>query len=192
VRLLHPLAASVARTAAQHAWDVLVVAGDEDVAAPFVEGLPANAPFETVRSPLTLGRHQSATEIADLLADAVTAARERAAYAVAERARDSALSGGSGAVGLADVLGALAEGRVHQLVVDPARAHEGVAAPDGRLFQAGVVPAGIDPGTLRPEPLLLDRMVVQALETDAAVVPVTGDAAALLGDLEGVAATLRW
>jgi hypothetical protein len=191
-RLLHPLAASVAATASDRGWDLLLLAGEEDVVGPFAAGLPSGAPFETVRSALTLGQHLSAAEVASTFAAAVSQTRERAAHTLAGRARDAALSGGPGAVGVADVLDALAEGRVHELFVDPTRAHEGVETPDGRLFPAGVVPPGVSAAELRIEPLLLDRMVARALETDAAVVPVAGEAAEALAEHDGVAATLRW
>jgi hypothetical protein len=191
-RLLRPIAANVATVAADRGWNLVVVAGDEEVAEPLVAGLPVNGSFETLRHAALLGEYLSPAEVADALAGVVAQARERQAHALAERAKEAALAGGSGAVGLEDTLDALLEGRVHELMLDPEREHEGVEAPDGRLFPAGVVPAGLDPSDLRPEPRLVDRMIERALETDVAVVPLVGAAAESLRDFNGVAAILRW
>jgi hypothetical protein len=45
---------------------------------------------------------------------------------------------------------------------------------------------------LRPEPLLIERMVEKAIGTSAAVTPLGVDAGAQLAEHEGVAALLRW
>jgi peptide subunit release factor 1 (eRF1) len=90
------------------------------------------------------------------------------------------------------VLDALAEGRVHTLLLDAARELEGSATGDGRLYPAGVVPPGVSPDELRTEPHLAERMAERALETGATLVAVTGAAAETLAEHDGVAAILRW
>jgi hypothetical protein len=190
-RLQRALIDDISVLAAKRGWDVLVVAGEEEATETITEGL-AGASFETVRHPALMAEYLSPAGVADALGSTVEGARERRGRAAAERAVAAALSGGAGAVGLADTLEALAEGRVHELILDPAREHEGAETPEGLLFPAGIVPAGSSPTELRAEPMLVDRMIERAVATDAAVTVLGEGSASVLAEHDGVAAILRW
>jgi hypothetical protein len=102
------------------------------------------------------------------------------ALALARRASEGAVAGGTGACGLAPVLDALRQGRVEHLLIDPTGSYRGVVGEDELLAPAGEG-GGID---------LADLIVSRALATGAAVLPLTGDAAQVPTD--GIGALLRW
>jgi hypothetical protein len=124
--------------------------------------------------------------------DELRAAKRRREARLVERARDAALAGGPGALGLGDVLAALFEGRVHTLILDGTREWSGLMEPDGRLWPAGTRPSDVPTDDLAPEPFLAERMIEQALARGATVTPVEEEAAAPLADHDGMAAILRW
>ena len=117
-RLLEEAGGAVSLLAAERDWELAVVAGD-----PRGGGLIADA----------LRRHGVETEVVDRdletlrpaqalqeLGPVLAGARHRRDLALVQRARDAALSGGRGALGLALTLTALDEGRVDCLLLDPA------------------------------------------------------------------------
>jgi hypothetical protein len=92
--------------------------------------------------------------------------------------------------GVSEVLAALNEARVMHLVYAPGLRYVGAIGEDGQLSCAS---------ERRPmarnvvyEPRLTERMVERSLATGARVTPVSGEGAALLADMGGVAARLRW
>lgn len=190
-RLVAAAGERLARLAAARSWDVLVVAGEAETTAALVGAVGGDG-VEVVTDPTVIGGTASAGELSAAFAGAVAAARGGRALAATEAARDAALAGGKGALGVSETLDALAEGRVHTLLLDAAREHEGAATPDGHLYPAGVVPPGTSPDELRPEPHLAERMVERALATGALIVPVGGRAAEVLAGHDGVGAILRW
>ncbi|HSK15684.1 MAG TPA: VLRF1 family aeRF1-type release factor [Gaiellaceae bacterium] len=190
VRLLESAGTRLGQLVAEHGWDRLVVAGDPHLGKIVTEHVQmANGDVVLVGRTL---EDLAPTELAAELAPELEAATRRRERELVERARDSALAGGHGAVGVADVLTALAEGRVSHLLYDPERELAGVRSPDGLLAPEGVVPPGVDAESLEPEPNLAERMVEAALATDAAVTPLEGEAAEALAETDGVAALLRW
>jgi hypothetical protein len=100
------------------------------------------------------------------------------------------MAGRGGALGLSEVIAALNDARVEQLVYDLAVRYAGAIAADGRL----VVPPEQHPlGTpSTAEPRLTERIVERCLATGARVTPVTGPAAEMLAEMGGLAARLRW
>ena len=178
--------------ARERGWTHVLVAGDPDRS----EGLRASRPEggpDLVVSAHLLPDHLSPVEVRDATAPELRAARLAGQLALAEHVRDAALAAaGHGAVGVADTLGALAEGRAHHLLFDPTARPAGARAPDGRLVPAGEVPPGAAAEQMSPEPHLLERMLERALETDARVTAVEGPAAEVLAPFDGVACALRW
>jgi hypothetical protein len=191
-RRLAALGEPLGRLAARRGWDVLVVTGEPEAAAALVGAVADHGDIEVVSDPVVVAGHAGGARVAALCAPVIAEARARSALAAVEAARDAALSGGRGALGVPEVLDALAEGRVHTLLLDAARELEGSATGDGRLYPAGVVPPGVSPDELRTEPHLAERMAERALETGATLVAVTGAAAETLAEHGGVAAILRW
>lgn len=189
-RRLERLASELERTRARRGWDRLVIAGDPRL----TQALRDELDRDQVDLALVDRRLNglSAAEIADALAPELEAANVRREASLVGRARDAALSGNAGALGLADVVAALEDGRVEHLLFDPERAFPGVRAADGRLAPAGAEPPGADPSGLVAEPSLTPHLVERALETDARVTPLSAAGAETLAEHGGIAALLRW
>jgi hypothetical protein len=175
-----------------HSWDRILVMGDERMAPALADTLPKQDHLEVLRVKAAPGDWLSPAEVGAELVPHLEEAREQHDLELIRRACDASRSGGLGVAGLADVIEALEEGRVHQLLLDGERDWQGVETPDGRLFPAGIEPPGVDGADLRVEPLLADRLIERALKTDAMVSLVSGPAAAALEECDGVAAILRW
>ncbi len=113
---------------------------------------------------------------ADLIAEA----------ALVERARNAAYAeGGRASLGVAETLEALADARVDHLVFDR-DIDIAERATQNKLFAERFVAElrrGIDP---------LELTIEQALETSAKITPVTGRAAEMLREHEGMVALLRY
>jgi Bacterial archaeo-eukaryotic release factor family 5 len=153
---------------ASRGWDHTLVLADAAIARELTEHIPS------VQWVLAgHGTHAGTPEaIAAQVRDRLTEARRHARADLVTRVVDAAVSGGNGAVGWLDVGTVLEEGRVHTLLIDPAR----VAA---NPLHKEVVPS-------------TDQFIVRAVQTDAEVVTVTAGAARLLAPHGGVAALLRW
>ena len=171
-------------------WEDVVVAGDERLSRPLAEGLrEPGSPEVTVDHRLLAWL--SPAELAEAAAPVLEEARGRRGLMLLARAREEALAGGRGALGLGDTLAALADGRVEELILPAVREFPGARAPDGRLVPAGETPPGVSPSQLRPERDLAERMVERALETGARLTLLAGGAEEALGSDEA-AALLRW
>lgn len=191
-QLVAALGADLADLAHNHGWDRLVVAGDERLVGPLTGGRRRLDHVGVLTVPVIPGHWLPAQDLGVELVPYLEEAREARDLDWVEQARGAALSGGPGALGLADTLAALQEGRVHRLLLDPELDWRGAEAPDGSLYPPGIVPPGLEPAALVPEPLLGDRMIELALRTDAEVSILTGPAADALAGDGGVAAILRW
>jgi hypothetical protein len=180
---------AVTGLARERGWSDVVAAGNQELAQALIE--PARqAGLEVVLEPRELD-WLSFASLAGEVAPTLEEHRVRRQLASLERVRSEAGAGGRGAVGLADTLAALSEGRVEELLLPATRELRGARAPDGRLFPPDVVPAGVAPGELRPESLLAERMIRQALASGARVSLLRGEAESALAADEA-AALLRW
>jgi hypothetical protein len=107
-----------------------------------------------------------------------------------ERVLEDARSGGRAAAGIEICLERLHQGNIERFYVNSDLEASGFRDPNGRLYvHAPVVPAG---SNLHLEDRLIEKMVSQALEIGAVVVPLEGDSARRLSLMGGVAARLRW
>lgn len=183
-------AEEVPKYAGRRGWDRLVVGGESRFAQPFVEALPNRDGLEVVRTEHEL-RQTPATDVARSVLPLLNGSQRRRESELAEQAEQLALGGGPGAVGLSDVLGSLAEGRVKHLVFDETIEVEGYRASDGRLVPPGDGEAP-SRAELDPEPRLVECMIERAFETSADVTPVSDAAAEVLASHDGVGAILRW
>jgi hypothetical protein len=172
-------------------WDRLLLAGDPRLTEAFAQALPRTGRGELVFTERLL-EDLDRQALAQAVIDELHAARRRRGLRLVERARDAALAGGPGALGLPDTLAALFDGRVHTLLLDGSREWTGLAEPNGRLWPEGTRTDDVPSGELVLEPFLAERMIEQALGTSATVNPVEEEAAAILEDADGVAAILRW
>lgn len=190
-RFVAGAAAALVATGAERGWERLCIAGDRE----FAEALAAAAgnDIETVRD-TSVPRHDlSPAELAHALAPCLDAAREAQHTKLVRDVRDAALAAhGTAVLGMDDVLTALAEGRVHRLLLDVRHEMAGSISPDGRLVRTGQRPAGVDPDALVGEPHLVERIIEQTLAAGGHIVPLVPSAADALADGDGVAAFLRW
>jgi hypothetical protein len=189
-RLLEGAARELERLRARQRWDRLVLAGDPRLTHSLREELNLGNADVTVVDRTLNGL--TPDEIAAQLAPDLEAANGRREGTLIGRAKDAALSGNAGALGLADVLAALEDGRVEHLLFDPNRVYRGARTPDGRLVPEGVVPPDVAEDELEPEPSLAAHVVERALATDAHVTPLSPAGAQGLAEHDGVAAILRW
>jgi hypothetical protein len=190
IRLIEGAAGELGRLRAKRGWDRLVLAGDPRLTQALRDDLHVEHVDVSVVDRTLNGL--SAAEIIAALAPALDQANARREAALVGRAKGAALSGHAGALGLADVLAALEDGRVEHLLFDPSRPYPGARAPGGRLVPDGTVPPGVEAGELVAEPSLAGHLVERALATDARVTPLSAEGLEALAEHEGVAALLRW
>lgn len=176
--------------AGKRGWEDLVLAGELSLAEGVLMHVQERSAVEVLVDPRLLG-WLTPPELGMAVGPALERERARRQLAELDLARGEALAGGKGAIGLADTLSALAEGRVDRLLLPAERELRGSRAPDGRFFPRGVAPPGVGRADLRSEELLAERMIQRALATDAHVTLLRGAAEAALGDDEA-AALLRW
>ena len=107
-------------------------------------------------------------------------------------ARERALAGGPGALGLRHVCEALNAGRVEHLLFDDQLVLEGFRSSEGTLhprIEGHAAQAGLE---FERDPLFVEHLIEQALATKASVTPLASASAAPLAEHEGVGALLRW
>jgi peptide subunit release factor 1 (eRF1) len=131
-------------------------------------------------------------------AEVLTAARaaaaelERREELATVRSLFDAAQSPSVAIGLDPVLTALAEGRVHRLVVAAGPPETGGECPDCERLVIDRVPCPLCGGPTAPVPDLRERAIERALEQGAGVERVSGMAAALLEEAGGFGAWTRY
>lgn len=131
-------------------------------------------------------------KLAEYVGPQLLAARTRHGVRLVNRAKDAALSGGQGALGLEETLGALNESRVAQLLLDESREWSGAHTADGRLHPPEAIARAEPSGPVVRESAMGERMIERALDIDAEVIVLDGDAAEILAEFGGVGAILRW
>ena len=189
---LAAFASEVARAAGERGWTRLALAGEPRMAHGLGEALAGGA-LEIVSSPFVPPDSASATEVADAVVPDLERARLHERAVRAAEVREAGLTpGGAAALGLDETLAALDEGRVRELLIDPACERTGRRSPDGRLMPAGELLPGTSADELCAEPHLVERMIERALDTGARVTALEGRAAEHLGPWGGIAARLRW
>lgn len=190
-RFLHGVAEELPKLASKRGWDRLVVGGDAKARTQLVEGISANGSL-TVLPVDAAWEAESPQEVADAVWPTLRDYRYERERQLVAAARDRALSGGAGAVGLRNVLNALNQSKVSHLLFKTDLEVGGYRTEDGQLLaQVGGLPAEAGTPT-SPEPFLIERMVEKAMETGAAVTPIEPEAADQLDEHDGVAALLRW
>ena len=160
-------------------WERIVLVCERQVGSRFRDVLPAEISERIVaEADLNLVGEEPAA-VADAVEQLIEDAWMRRAAALAELARQRVAAGGPATIGAQETLGALAEGRVAHLVLDPD--HDFSAA-------SGMLPRSI-PG---PPELLGERAVEAAIGTSAQVTVLPAGSSAALQDSGGMAALLRY
>ncbi|MFG1750163.1 VLRF1 family aeRF1-type release factor [Streptosporangium sandarakinum] len=184
-RLTREAGQRVAEEAANRGWTAIVVLGDP----PLGEILAGELNGDVIQLG-SVAEPGSPTKLVERVRPQLEQARTRLGALLAGQARDGALSGGRGSLGLADTLGALNDSRVAQLLLDESREWSGRCAADGLLYPPYATPPG-NP-EITEEPRMGERMIERALDIDAEVIVLDGAAAEALADVDGVGAILRW
>jgi hypothetical protein len=164
-------------------WPRVLVFGDEHHSKQLKAGLGAGRQIQHVDDHNLIGKDGRAIEerVRGSL-DSLNRARE---LKLVERAKSAVhAAGGRGSLGVQETLEALEQGRVEHLLFDAERDYRGALLDDSVSYETR--PAG------KPEPVLAERMIEQAIATSARVTPLEGEAAEALADHDGVAAILRY
>lgn len=188
-RFLDAIGAEIADTSNEREWRVCLIYGDPRLSTPVADALTAQG--QRVISRDALLENAPADRLIALVDEHLGAQESADEAELCTSLADSAAAGATAVMGLSQTLGALNEARVAHLVIDQSARWDGLVSADGRLFAAGVDPAGLGPDDLVADTRMGERMIRAALAQGARVT-VVEDAPALLGNEEGVAATTRW
>ena len=160
-------------------WERIVLVAEGQVASRFRDVLPLNMRERMIaEADVNLVGEEPAV-IADAIEPLIENAWLRRSQGLAELAEERARSGGAATLGAQETLGALAEGRVDHLLIDPD--HDFSSA-------AGMIPPSIG----GPTDMLGERAVEAAIGTAAQVTALATDASQTLRDAGGMAALLRY
>lgn len=190
LRFIREAARAVADLANSRPWDRLVVAGDPRRTKPFADELNPVGGEQLMVTDLSW-EDAAPNVIAEQAWDVLKDLERERQLALVQVARNRALAGGNGAVGVEDVAASLNEGRVDRLVFGVGARLSGYRAPDGMLYAQDRSPGARDQEFVE-EPHLIERMIARVVQTSGTVTPVDGEAAQLLTEHDGVAALLRW
>jgi hypothetical protein len=160
-------------------WERIVLVSERQVATRFREALPGEI-SELVIAEADLNLHgEEPAAIADALEPLIEDAWLTRTTALVKLAHDRALAGGAATLGAQETLGALAEGRVDHLILDP-----------DYDFAQGV---STIPQPIRgPADMLGERAVETAIDTAAQVTALPTTASETLRDAGGMVALLRY
>lgn len=190
-RFLAGFVDEVDQVARDRGWDRIVVAGSPKIRDAVHASYPSNngrrvllADFSWEGSPV----HQIAEDVWHTLR---SVHRQRELELV-DRAKDRALSGGAGALGLKKTLDALNQGRVDHLLYQTDLEVEGYRSSEGTLHAEVGGPEAQAGFEMHREPMLVERMIERVMETGGKVTPVDEEASGALGEYGGVGAVLRW
>lgn len=165
----------------ERGWEGLVLFGEPKQVAELEEEMAEGTILHAERKNLVPEPLHAVGERLEHLKDELNRKRE---MRLLDRAEASALAGGEGSLGLAETAQSLAMGRVAHLLI----ASDALPADNGGELSEALAQLGANSAHLPPAELLIQR----ALETDARVTPVEGEAAERLSAREGAAAILRY
>ncbi|GAA3081631.1 VLRF1 family aeRF1-type release factor [Streptosporangium carneum] len=186
-RQLRAAGPATAEEARRRGWQTIVLLGDVQLTEILASAVGGDViQVDAVVDSLTPAK------LAEYVEPQLLAARTRHGVDLVNRAKDAALSGGQGALGLEATLGALNDSRVAQLLLDESREWSGGRTEDGRLYPQDATPEGESQDTLVRDSTMGERMIERALDIDAEVIVLDGEAAENLAEFDGVAAILRW
>lgn len=190
-RFLKDVVEDVERQAQQRGWDRVVVAGAAKIREEVAGQLDAANGLRVLRAEHDWEGSTTA-QIAERAWPLLRSVHRRREVELVEQARDRALSGGTGALGLRGVLEALNTGQVAHLLFDSGLEAHGFTTSEGTLHATEDGDAAAAGFELTPEPLLVERMVEKVVGYGGTVTPCEEGAAELLTEHDGVAALLRW
>ncbi len=160
-------------------WERIVLVCERQVASRFRHALPSEL-GQLVIAEADLNLHgEEPTAIADALEPLIEDAWLTRTAALIGAAHERACAGGAATLGAQETLGALAEGRVDHLILDP----------DYDFAQTSTM---IPPSIGGPADLLGERAVQTAIATEAQVTALPTTSSAILREAGGMVALLRY
>jgi len=186
-RFLKQVAERAVEAGKAQSWRKLAMVGEPSVVADLQRHLPVEMAGQVIGA---LDRNLTAAPAATVgraVAERLDAGSADRKARLVEEILQTAAAGRRAVLGPAGVLDALAERRAERLVYVADLNLEGWRLPGGAYT---VNPASGD--AVEPEPLLVERMIEMAFESNGRVTPVDGPAAARLEAQGGIAACLRW
>lgn len=181
----------VIELAKDRGWDRVVVAGTPKIRQEVKAALPTENGF-TVLEADAAWETESPSQIADQAWPILRSVHRQRELQLVDRAKEAALSGNSGALGLRNVLKALNQGQVRHLLFQSDLQLEGYTTDEGTLHAEVGGPAAQAGFEMHREPLLVERMIEKVVEMGGRATPCDEEAAGALGEHGGVAALLRW
>jgi release factor family 10 len=175
-RLFSTAAAETGKRLEALGWQRIVLVAEGQVATRFRDAMPAKLRERLIAEADLNLVGKEPTVITEGVEPLIEEAWDRRTKELAALAHDRASSGGPGTLGPEETLGALAEGRVAHLLIDPDHDFSTVAAT-------------FPPATGAPASMLGERAVESAI---AGAAQVTAIAADTLGQADGMAALLRY
>ncbi len=160
-------------------WERIVIVSQTQVASRFREALPAEVSRRVIAESESNLVGEEPAVIADAIEPLIEDAWKKRANTLIELACDRARSGGAATIGAQETFGALTDGRVGHLILDPDQDFSTTGA---------TAPALLD----GPIELLGERAVEAAIATSAEVTAVPARTSPLLGEVGGIAALLRY
>ncbi|MBB5431793.1 VLRF1 family aeRF1-type release factor [Nocardiopsis composta] len=191
LRSLNAMRPRLKEIADERGWSAVAITGDRRLTGS-LEGRFAQDSKRDIIVLEHVVEGRTLPEIAARIGPEIEAVRVRRATEAVQEAKDAALSGGTGAVGLSDVLGAFREGRVSRLFLDGARGLTGHRAPDGAYYPEDELPPGTGRDDMAAEKDMGERMIELALGNGVEVTVLPEQAAEALAEDDGVAVRLRW
>lgn len=171
---------AAAERAHELGWQRVVIVGEGQRLAEFRHALPTALATRVVDAIDHNTSHDGAADLDSLLGPRLEREWLGRTSKLVSEIHEHARAGGAGALGADEVLGALAEGRVAHLVVDPA--HD-FAGAHSAFEHAGIeVPTG----------LYAERAIEAAIATGAQVTAVLESDCPALAEAGGMAALLRY
>jgi stalled ribosome rescue protein Dom34 len=160
-------------------WERIVLVSETQVVSRFREALPPEVAERVIAESDSNLAGEEPAAIADAIEPLIEEAWQTRSNALVELARDRARAGGPATIGAQETFGALTEGRVEHLILDP----------DRDLSTTGSIVPPLIEG--RSE-LLGERAVEAAIATSAQVTAVSAVTSPVLAELGGIAALLRY
>lgn len=191
-RHLKQVAERLDALARRRTFDRLVLGGPEETVAEFERLLPSGLQSRVVGK-FSIEMVASPQEVLDKTLPLVAQVERTQEQDVVSDLIETAGSGQGAVVGLAGVIDALVQGRVHRLVVTGGFTASGSACPNCSFLSPREEPAcPACSQVMEPVPDLAERAVEVTLAQDGQVETVHGDPAVSLAAAGGIGAFLRW
>jgi hypothetical protein len=178
-RLFEAAATETAMRAEALGWERIVLIAEGQVGSRFRTIVPPTVRDRVVAEDDLNIVGEDLNAIADAVEPLIEQAWRQRTDTLAQLASERARSGGAASLGPEETFGALAEGRVEHLLIDPDHDFSSTGA---------AVPSSIG----GPSTMLGERAVEAAIATSARVTSLSADASTALREADGMAALLRY